>query len=356
MSSLARRLQALAALKCPAILAAPPLVRPTMIPTMDQFTTYDQATMDSAGAFLVGELERLDPMVHEPLVAVTWWRDIDLRTDVTMADTSSSFTQQSFAAAGGTTPPGKNWAGPASTTLPRPGIDIAKIVNPLEIWSMEVAYTIPELESSQKLNRPIDSQQLTALNLKHQMDTDEQVYIGDTALNVTGLLNNAAVTNVANVAATGTGSGTAWSTKTAQRILEDINELLVSVWAASGYTSPPTKLLLPPVQMGAIATRVVSEAGNETILSFIKTRNILTAEKGLPLDIQSVKWAQGRGTSNSDRMCAYTQRQDYVRFPMVPLRPASTQYQGIYVKVPYFGKLGVVEMVYPETIGYRDGL
>ena len=46
----------------------------------DGMATYDQATIDSAGAFLIGELERLDPMIHEPLVSVTWMRDIDLRT------------------------------------------------------------------------------------------------------------------------------------------------------------------------------------------------------------------------------------------------------------------------------------
>ena len=355
MSPLSRKLLTVAGALAPAILAAPALVRAARVPTMDQFTTYDQATYDSAGAFLVGELERLDPQVHEPLVAVTWWRDIDLRTDMTMADISSSYTLQAFASTGGAAPTGKNWAGPATTTLRRPAIDIGKIVNPLELWSMEVAYSLPELESAQKLNRPIDAQQLTALNLKHQMDTDEQVYTGDVQLGVTGLLNNALVTNVANVVNGAAGPAT-WASKTADEILRDINELLVSVWAASGYTSPPTKLLLPPVQMGSIATRVVSAAAQETILSFVKTRNILTAEKGLPLDIQSVKWAENRGAGNTNRMAAYTQRQDYVRFPMVPLRPATTQYQGIYVRVPYYGKLGVVETVYPETVGYRDGL
>jgi hypothetical protein len=48
---------------------------------MNQFT-YDRMTIDSTGAFLVGELERLDQKLHEPLVAVTWGRDIDLREDV----------------------------------------------------------------------------------------------------------------------------------------------------------------------------------------------------------------------------------------------------------------------------------
>jgi len=45
----------------------------------DGLMTFDSRTIDSAGAFLVGELERLDPRLHEPLVSVSWSRDIDLR-------------------------------------------------------------------------------------------------------------------------------------------------------------------------------------------------------------------------------------------------------------------------------------
>jgi hypothetical protein len=63
--------------------------------------TFDRRTIDSTGSFLIGELERLDQKLHDPLVAVTWSRDIDLRSDVTIADEVSSFTNSSFAAVGG---------------------------------------------------------------------------------------------------------------------------------------------------------------------------------------------------------------------------------------------------------------
>ena len=62
--------------------------------------TYDEMTIDSTGAFLIGELERMDQALHEPLVSITWSRDIDLREDVTIADEASSFTNSAFAAAG----------------------------------------------------------------------------------------------------------------------------------------------------------------------------------------------------------------------------------------------------------------
>lgn len=338
-----------------ALAGAPSLRKPNY--TRDAFQTFDQATMDSAGAFLIGELERLDPTIHEPLVATTWTRDIDLRTDVQMGDTSASYTVSSFGAAGGVAPAGIAWATKEQTSSPRINLDIGKISNPLDLWSMEVAYTIPELESARLTGRPIDTQMLAAMNRKHQMDADQLVYVGDASRNMTGLLNSALVTNVADVANNAAGSSKLWTAKSADEILADINEVLVSAWKASGYVAPPTKLAIAPNPFGFISTVKVSAAGNETILSYVKERNILTAEKGVPLDIVSVKWldsaARGLAAGN-DRMIAYTQRPDYVRYPMVPLVPASTQYQGIWVKVPYYGRFGVTEIVYPETVAYRD--
>ena len=69
--------------------------------TFDQaYRTHDGRTVDSTGAFLVGELERLDPTLNLPLASVTWSRDIQLREDVSLGDELSSFTLSSIASAG----------------------------------------------------------------------------------------------------------------------------------------------------------------------------------------------------------------------------------------------------------------
>jgi small nuclear ribonucleoprotein (snRNP)-like protein len=43
--------------------------------------TFDRRTIDASGAFLIGELEKLDQTVNLPLQEVTWQRDIDLRDE-----------------------------------------------------------------------------------------------------------------------------------------------------------------------------------------------------------------------------------------------------------------------------------
>lgn len=330
----------------------------------DNFQTFDQATIDSAGAFLVGELERLDPMIHEPLVDTTWDRDIDLRTDVTMGDESSSYTNSTFASTGGPSSSGISWAGKESTTVSRINVDIDKIVNPLTLWTETVSYTITELLSAQQLGRPIDTQMLAGLNLKHQMDTDQMVYVGDTTVGATGMLNHSLVSNTATVAGSASaGNPTQFSAKTPDEITADFNELLTSVWAASGYKAPPKNVLVAPNPFGYLTTTKVSEAGNISILKYVKENNVFTAQHNIELEIYPVKWLDkanlngpGGSPASSDRMAAYTRLETYLRYPMVPLQSMQPQYRGIWIDVPYYGRLGRVEAVYPETIGYRDGI
>ena len=322
--------------------------------TKDGLMTFDARTIDSTGAFLIGELERLDQTLHAPLVNVTWSRDIDLREDVSIADESSSFTNSAFAAAGGISSTGKSWVGKDSTAIQGIQLDIGKTANPLYAWAMQLGYTIFELESSIKVGRPIDVQKFEGLKLKHQMDTDEMVYTGDTVLGKTGLCNNASVTT-GNVAA-GAAGLLDWAHKTPDEILDDVNTLLTAVYLSGATKVCPSKLLLPPTQFAQLTSRKISTAGNMSILRYLRENSMALEKNGKMLDIVDCKWLTGLGVNGTDRMVAYTQAKDFVRFPMVPLQRTPLEYRGIHQITTYFGRLGVVEVVYPETLGYADGI
>lgn len=310
--------------------------------------TFDQATLDGTGAFLVGELERLDQELNMPLVGYTWSRDIQLREDVSIADDISSFTNSTFAAAGTPNPNGKNWIGKDSTAIAGPNVDIAKTGFPLTLWGMELGWTVVELASAAKVGRPIDTQKYDAMQLKWNMDTDEQVYRGDSQLGVKGLLNynGAAATNAPKT----------WATSTPDEIRASINLLLSNAWAASGYTIVPRDLLLPPEQFALLSSIIVSSAGNQSLLTYLRENTIAFHQNGVPLNIRAVKWLKGAGVGGTDRMMAYTNDKKFVRFPMVPLLSVPVQYRGIYQLTTYYGKLGAVESPYPETMAYLDGI
>lgn len=322
--------------------------------TKDAFATFDSYTIDSTGAFLIGELERLDQNLHDPLVAVTWGRDIDLREDVTIADEQSSFTNSTFASPGGINPAGKAWISKDTNLITGVSLDIGKTVNPLYLWGVEIKYTVPELESATKIGRPIDVQKYDAMKLRYQMDLDEMVYIGDTTFNKPGLFNNTAVT-ATNVLSGGAGSPL-WANKSPDEILADVNTLLTNVWTASGFALMPRELRLPPVMFSYLVSQKVSSAGNISILEFLKNNSMSNAANGVPLNIQPVKWLTGLGAGGTNRMVAYTKDRDRVRFPLVPLQRTPLEYRSLYQITTYFGRIGVVEFVYSETVGYSDGI
>ncbi|MCL1939543.1 MAG: DUF2184 domain-containing protein [Desulfovibrionaceae bacterium] len=310
------------------------------------FKTYDQRTIDSTGAFFVGELERFDKTLHEPLSSQTWGRDIDLRTDVSIGDETTSFSRTDFAAAGSPNPNGKNFLSDTATDIPGIEVDVNKIPSPLYLWGMQLGFSIIELEKAQQVGRPLEQQKMAGLKLKYNMDIDEMVYVGDTAVGKTGLINNPAIP-VMNV------SG-AWGNNP-EVILETVNDILNAAWKSSGYTLCPTHLLLPPRQY-TLLNQPVTSAGSRSILDYVSKDCMANGINGKPLDINPLKWLDKRGTGQTGRAVAYTKGEQYVRFPLVPINHTPVQYRGLHHITTYYAKLGVVEFVYPETVAYADGL
>jgi len=312
-------------------------------------------TQDSALAYYVNQLENLDQRLYQPLVSVSWSRDIKLRAGITMAQESTSFIQAAFAGAG-TLKVGGNMPFVSAETTAIPGVDINgnKIILPLRLLAREVTYTSVELERSQLTGQPIDAQKINALNTLYQMNTDQMVYIGATEVGATGLVNNAGVT--VDTVATGVSGSKLWAQKTPDEILADVNSLLSASWAAAAYAVCPGKLLLPPAQFSYIASQKVSSAGNVSILKFLKENSISLNINGSELDVQPVKWLAGRGVDSADRMVVYTNEEDRVRFPMVPIRRETAYYQGLRFTAPYLWAFGEMEFVYPETVRYADGI
>ncbi|ADW76571.1 Protein of unknown function DUF2184 (plasmid) [Rahnella aceris] len=310
--------------------------------------TFDQATVDGTGAFLIHELERLDQTLNMPLVSFTWGRDIQLREDVSIADEISSFSQSGFSASGSPASNGKNWLSKTATAIAGVNVDLSKQGFPLTLWGMELGWTLPELQAAAQVGRPIDSQKYEGMQLKWNMDTDEQVYIGDTGLNIKGLLNLSQIT--------ATNAAKTFATSTPDEMRVAINTVLSLAWANSAYSMVPTDLLIPPEQYALLASTIVSTAGNQSLLTYLETNTIAYHQNGRPLNIRPVKWAKGIGTGATDRMVAYTNDKKFVRFPMVPLMSVPVQYRGLYQLVTYYGKLGAVEPVYTETLAYMDGI
>jgi hypothetical protein len=342
------------------------------VPLGGRYKTRDGKTVDSTGAFLVGELERLDQTLNMPQISIKYTRDIDIREDVTIADEFSSYTQNAIAAAGslgatGGLAGGKSWIGKTTTQLSSVSVDIDKIATPLTIWGKELKYTIPELESAAKLGRPIDQQKFEALDLAHQMDCDAQAYVGDSDLGQYGLLNSpkCIATNLPN----GIAGGSAWmpsagyAGKTPDEILADINQMITTGYKNSGFAIKPNRIGIDPLNYGYISTaKVATAAGTMSIRRYIEENNLLAADGAGKLTIVDMKWLIGCGVGGTlgtvgtvNRAICYTKDYKFVRFPKTQIQRTPIQYEGLYHKTTYYCRIGAVEQVYPENCSYYDG-
>lgn len=321
-----------------------------------KLVTKNQAFMDSGLAFFINQLTKLDPKLYVPLQAVTYPRDIMLREDVSLASESTSYILSSFGASGGqnigTTAAGGGipYINSGTTGLAGVSVDGQVVTTALRYAAMTLSYTKLELLKAQQAAQPLDAMKFNFINIAYQMSADQTVYVGDSAIGTTGLVNSASVTNVStNV------SNKTFALSTPNEILADFNELCKSVHTASGFAFAPHKVLVPFSCYGQL-TQPISTAGSISIVEYIKANAYSTQVNGVPLEIVGVKWLEGVGAGGTQRMVAYTNDYDRVRFPMVPIQGFEPSYHDLMYSRPYVWALGGVEIVYPETIGYRDGI
>lgn len=306
---------------------------------------FGDADISMYGAFATGELERLDQKIYEPIADFTWSRDIQLRNDVAITDEVSSFMLSNFFSGfNGTSTGSKAWITDGTTTPAQVTVKNQKVMQPMTLWGGQVAYSIFELQKSQRAGRPIDQQKHDALRFKHQLDIDVQVYLGDEEVGVSGLLNNK------NIQTTNIGAWT--DATTPNQVLDYFNNLLTEAWKRTEYTRIPNTLLVPPKVFSKLISTQLPNT-NMNLLNFVK-QNSLTNGNGGQLAINPVKWlATGHGLTN-DRIVAYTNAMDVVRFPLVQIQQLPVQYKDFNMCVNYFGALGAVEFVRPEMVMYAE--
>lgn len=309
---------------------------------------FTDAEISSTGAFLVGELERLDQELYAPLADFTWSRDIDLREDVTIADEVTSFMLANYAGGFGSIGgSGKSWIKGMDTTPARVSVETSKVTTPLTPWGMEVSYSIFELQKAMQVGRPIDVQKYDAMKFKHQLDIDQQVYMGDEGIGVKGLLNNDAVVEKANLGSVDV------KTMSAEDAVNLFNTVLESSWKATQYIRIPDTILIPPALFAALASKQLPNV-DKNVLEYVLQNNIAVSNGG-KLTISPVKWLNDSSiNSGNGRLVAYTKARDVVRFPLVQLQSMAPQFRDFMQSVPYYGALGGVEFVRPEMVYYGD--
>ena len=120
----------------------------------------------------------------------------------------------------------------------------------------------------------------------------------------------------------------------------------------------PNHILLPYEQYTYILNTKVTELATETILDYIMKNNV-AAKNGGSLYIGATRWAKGAGTGQTDRMVVYVNHERFLKMEeLVPLSRVMTTPNAAEVcyDTAYMANVGEVEVLYPQTISYWDGV
>ena len=320
-----------------------------------------RATQDSALSYFVNQLTALDKQLYEPLFNVTYGRDITLRSDVSFANRATSYMRTNFAGSGSISTGvetssgtgiggGIPWFGMGASGIQGVEINGDMVTTPLRRAAVMLSYDEDELNASSLLGQSLDKTKFDALNMKYQLSVDQMAYVGDTDVTTGGgLLNKAGVP-------ISTSAYKIDESSTPTQILDVINSALTLAWKNSGQTICPSDIGVPADQFAYMASNLVSSAGTQSILSFIQQYSIATAKNGKPVNIVPMKWATGRGVDGANRMVVYTNKNTFIRLPLVPIQAATAYYKDLTFNRPYKFALGEVENPYPETVLYVDGI
>lgn len=309
----------------------------------------------SSGAFLVGELEKQDPRLIEPLTSYFYARDLDVMPGGGWVDTVSNV----FADYGTTANEEDSIMGKESTNIPVSQANITKDVFKTAKFGEVLRLPLFDDLAMQQVGRSLSQILDNGIRLNYNKILDRNAYNGFAKTNTYGLVNSPSVTS-SLVAQNAAGTSRLWVNKTPNEIMYDINTLITSTWAASEYdlTGMANHILIDPYNYAYLANTLVSLAGNTSILKYLLENNI-AVNQGKELNIFPSRWCLGAGTGSTQRMVAYVKDPMRVNWDLtVPLTRVMTapNVQSASYETLYAAQFSQVKFLSYQTILYADGI
>lgn len=318
--------------------------------------TLDATAVSGGLAFLTSELEKLDPLLREPLTSTNYPRDIDIESGGGWVEATSAMNVD-YSVTGGQ----GDGVGGVQNNVRRIQANLSKDLYKVLPYEAAMSVKVQDVLRGGVTGRSIETIYETGVRLDFDKYMDINTYLGQAAYGTTGLLNNKQITAIA--VATGKSGQTSWKDKTPEEILSDIDEAIVTAWNASDNDNSaiPNHILIDPANYAYINRTLISVNGVTGAISILKylLDNNIAAAKGVDLFIGESKFCKGAGVGANNRMAAYVNNRRFVGMDVpVPMSRIMTMpnintatYDSLYM-----ANVGEVKVHYVEPFIYRDGI
>lgn len=233
--------------------------------------------------------------------------------------------------------------------LPRADVTGKEFTSNIRSIGNAFGYNTQEIRSAIFAGVNLPARKAMAATRAHQEKINALAFTGDADHGLPGLISNANVPEV-TLAADGTGSAKTFASKTADKIVRDVNSLINKIISQSKGVHRATEVWMPVEQYALIATTQNSTASDTTILQFLQQVHPgVTFRQVVELD--------GAGASGADRMYAIENSRDNwaIEIPMM-MKMYSPQQKGLEFEVPVESRFGGVIIEYPLALAFCDGV
>jgi hypothetical protein len=244
------------------------------------------------------------------------------------------------------------WVDQSANDVPETDVAYTHKTIPVKTGGVGYSYTQQELIASAFLRRPLSERRMAAAVESYERFVDVVALSGDTAVNFTGLVNNANVTHAVRP------SGKAWDgTASPTEVASDIAYAMNAIWTASGRNVVPNRVGIPTAAWEwMVSTPMSSTFPNRTVINYLRENN-LAKDRGVDCQFFPLYSADGAGATSSNRVVYYDMNPTTLvtHIPM-PLRFLAPQLEGYKVTIPGMFRLGPVEVRRPTNVYYQDGV
>lgn len=245
------------------------------------------------------------------------------------------------------------WINGNADDVPLAGSELTQHKTAVHTAGIGYAYGWEEINHALMLGINLTADDAKAARRAYEEMVDGVALRGDTSKGFKGLINSPDVT-------AGALTNGNWAALAAagefDKILADVNNLLLGVGTATAYTTLADTLLLSMTKMNILATTRLGDT-TVTLLEFIRKNNTYTAMTGKELTIRVVIGLETAGAASVDRMVAYRRSPDVLKLhiPMPHQFLPAWQAGPLRWEVPGVFRLGGLDIRRPKEVRYGDG-
>lgn len=235
--------------------------------------------------------------------------------------------------------------------------DIDRTKNEVAIEMADIGYrwTLEELGQAMMIpGTNLSADRAAAALRAYEEFMDDIALRGKAEKNMLGIINYTGITTV--LAGIETGH-TVWNLKSADGIIDDVNNAITGVYTESLTVEMADTILLPVACLTLISTKRIPNTAM-SVLDYLRTKNVYTQITGQALTIRGVRGLETAGQGGSGRMVAYRRDPSVIKMhiPMTHRFLPIWQTGPLVFDIPGIFRVAGLEIRRPKAVRYVDGI